>query len=150
GPDGLFYMVDFISGNVKRIVFNGPAAVATAAPTSGYSPLAVQFNGSGSSDGLSRPLTYSWSFGDGGTSTQANPQHTYVSGAVQTYNVQLTVTNTASQSATTALPVTIGSLPPVPVISQPTAGAGVQPGVTVNYSGSATDPDQGALPASAL
>jgi gliding motility-associated-like protein len=35
--------------------------------------------------------TYSWDFGDGGTSTAANPTHTYI--APNTYNVELTVTN---------------------------------------------------------
>ena len=150
GPDGLLYMVDFSTGIVKRIVFQGPAAVASATPTSGYSPLSVQFTGSGSSDGLSRPLTYSWAFGDGTTSTQTNPQHTYVSSTVQTYNATLTVTNTASQSASVVVPITIGSLPPVPTITQPTSSAGVQPGAVINYAGTATDPDDGVLPPSAL
>jgi gliding motility-associated-like protein len=35
--------------------------------------------------------TYAWDFGDGGTSTAANPTHTYLT--ANTYNVELTVTN---------------------------------------------------------
>jgi PKD repeat protein len=35
--------------------------------------------------------TYAWTFGDGGTSTAANPTHTYTT--ANTYNVELTVTN---------------------------------------------------------
>ena len=35
--------------------------------------------------------SYSWNFGDGGTSTEANPTHVYTSAGV--YNVTLTVTN---------------------------------------------------------
>jgi glucose/arabinose dehydrogenase len=151
GPDGLLYFVDFVSGNIKRVIFNGPVAQATAAPTSGYSPLSVTFNGSGSTDGLGRPLTYQWDFGDGQTSTQANPVHSFVSSTVKTFSARLTVTNTASQSSSTTVLVTVGSLPPVPVIATPAAGGpGVQPGDVVNYSGSATDPDQGPLPPSAL
>lgn len=37
------------------------------------------------------PYTYAWSFGDGGTSSQANPSHTYTS--EDTYSVSLTVTD---------------------------------------------------------
>lgn len=37
------------------------------------------------------PLSYSWNFGDGATSTETNPIHTY--GAPDTYNVTLTVSN---------------------------------------------------------
>lgn len=37
------------------------------------------------------PMTYSWDFGDGNTSTEANPQHTY--GATGTYEVSVSVTN---------------------------------------------------------
>ena len=104
----------------------------------------MTFNGSGSTDGLGRPLTYQWDFGDGQTSTQANPVHSFVSSTVKTFSARLTVTNTASQSSSTTVLVTVGSLPPVPVIATPAAGGpGVQPGDVVNYSGSATDPDQG-------
>jgi glucose/arabinose dehydrogenase len=151
GPDGLLYMADFVSGNIKRIVFNGPVANAGATPTSGYSPLVVQFSGSTSTDGLGRALSYQWNFGDGQTSNLPDPQHSYVSSIVQTFNAQLTVTNTASQSASEVVPVTVGSLPPVPVITAPAANdPGVEPGDTITYQGFATDPDEGTLPPSAL
>ena len=39
---------------------------------------------------------------------------------------------------------------PNPVISSPTSGLLYSPGDTINFSGSATDPEQGTLPASAL
>jgi gliding motility-associated-like protein len=47
--------------------------------------------------------TYSWNFGDGNTSNQQNPAHTYAAGG--NYNVQLTVTTTAgcTHSFTVAL-----------------------------------------------
>ena len=50
---------------------------ASANPTSGPTPLNVTFSSSGSSDPEGQPLTYSWDFGDGATSTAANPSHTY-------------------------------------------------------------------------
>ncbi len=38
------------------------------------------------------PVTYLWTFGDGSTSTQANPQHTYINTGL--YNVSLTIITT--------------------------------------------------------
>jgi len=43
------------------------------------------------------PFTYAWTLGDGATSTQANPTHTYAPGF---YTVNLTVTDSESRTAT--------------------------------------------------
>ena len=53
-------------------------------------PLTIQFTGSSTGT----PNTWSWSFGDGGTSNQQNPSYTYT--AIGTYTVSLISTNTAS------------------------------------------------------
>lgn len=50
------------------------------------------------------PTSWSWAFGDGGTSTLASPSHTYA--APGTYNVCLTVSNACS-SATTCQSITV-------------------------------------------
>jgi PKD repeat protein len=59
----------------------------TANPVSGNAPLTVNFidNSTGNS------AFWLWNFGDGNTSTNQNPLHTYVSQG--TYDVTLTVTN---------------------------------------------------------
>jgi PKD repeat protein len=55
--------------------------------------------------------TYSWDFGDGSTSTQANPTKTYATPAV--YTVKLTVTDNGGLSHTKSAPVAVGiSTPP--------------------------------------
>ena len=51
-------------------------------------PINVTFNNTSTGPGV---LTYSWDFGDGGTSTQQNPSHIYNSPGV--YPVSLTVTS---------------------------------------------------------
>ncbi len=50
------------------------------------------------------PLAYSWDFGDGGTSSEVSPSHTYTE--TGTYEIQLTLTN-AGGSATQVMQVAI-------------------------------------------
>jgi hypothetical protein len=50
-----------------------PLAAFSAAPTAGKAPLSVQFSDRSTGD----VNTWSWNFGDGATSTQPNPTHTY-------------------------------------------------------------------------
>ncbi len=58
--------------------------------------LACTFDGSGSTDDQGI-VSYSWSFGDGGTGSGAAPTHTYA--ATGRYPVTLTVTDNAGQTA---------------------------------------------------
>ncbi|MDM9632846.1 PKD domain-containing protein, partial [Robiginitalea aurantiaca] len=67
-----------------------PSAIASATPLSGDVPLNVSFTGSNSIDD-SGITQYSWNFGDGNTSTDANPSHTYTTPG--TYTATLTVTD---------------------------------------------------------
>ena len=143
GPDGLIYYTSFTTGEVRRILFDGPLAVATANPRSGYSPLTVDFSSDGSNSPDGAPLIFAWNFGDGTTSTIANPTHVYTSATVRTFVATLTVTNQLTKvSATATTSVTVGSTPPVPTITAPLAGASMKPGQTMVYSGTATDPDE--------
>jgi len=86
-----------------------PTAKVVASTSSGTAPLPVSFTGSGSTDPESSALTYSWTFGDGGTSTAADPSYTYT--AAGTYTATLTVTdeqgltNSASVTITVSAPV---------------------------------------------
>ncbi|MDD3135788.1 MAG: DUF2341 domain-containing protein, partial [Methanoregula sp.] len=69
-------------------VSNGiPVANFIASWTSGYAPLHIQFIDTSTVN----PTSWAWDFGDGTTSTNQNPVHTY--GAVGNYTVTLTATN---------------------------------------------------------
>jgi glucose/arabinose dehydrogenase/chitodextrinase len=151
GPDGMIYYLSFTTGEIRRIRYNGPVAAAAATtPTYGYSPLSVAFSSAGSSNPGGGQLSYLWDFGDGTTSTAANPSHTYTSSTVRTFTARLTVTSQSGASSTDTVSVTVGSTPPTPSISAPVSGTTVYPGQTVTYRGSATDPDEGTLGGSAL
>jgi len=69
----------------------------------------------------STPLTYSWNFGDGMTSTDQNPTHTYTQ--VGTYTVTLTVTNAyGSNTAVKQNYILIGVSPLADFAATPTSG----------------------------
>lgn len=68
---------------------------------------------------LNDPTSWSWNFGDGGTSTLENPSHTYATNG--TYNTCLTATNVAG-SSTHCEDVLISSYPVTPVANFSFAG----------------------------
>jgi Ca2+-binding RTX toxin-like protein len=83
----------------------GPSAAFTATPTSGNAPLAVNFNGAGSSDPNGTIVSYAWAFGDGQSGSGAQTSHTYT--AAGTYTVTLTVTDNDSASGQASQTITV-------------------------------------------
>ncbi len=150
GADGALYLVDIDGGVVRRITGAGanhpPVARMAAVPAQGAAPLAVQFSSTGSSDPDGEALTYAWTFGDGTPgATGPTTSHTYVNPGL--YTVRLTVSD-GTGSDVVETPITVGT-PPVVRIGQPT-GAPFVGGQTIELAGSATDAEDGPLPASAL
>lgn len=147
GPDGSLYYLSIFEGTFTQISASRPSvpvARATSTPNAGTAPLDVQLSSAGSSDSNSLPLSYTWDFGDGSPKASgANPVHRYaVNGA---YTATLTVSN-GSQSASATTPVTVGASAPMAAIAARTTYSG---GDTLSFSGTATDPTDGTLPASA-
>lgn len=97
-----------ITGTLPSAGF--PTAVAVANPSSGVAPLPVEFSSDGSSDPENLPLSYSWSFGNGSTSTEANPSFTYLLPGV--YSAVLTVTDASGLSASATVQITVQDVPP--------------------------------------
>jgi glucose/arabinose dehydrogenase len=156
GPGGDLYYADIVGGVIRRVRYfptnQPPVAVISAAPTSGGAPLAVTFNGSGSTDADPADqgrLTYAWDFtNDGSTdATTATAAHTYPVGS---FTARLTVTDTLGATGTTTVAINSGNDAPTAVIDTPTPGLTWSVGDTIAFSGHATDPQQGTLPASAL
>src|SRR6266576_3888557 len=89
----------------KSVTVTAPNQPPTANFTSSCSGLSCNLT-STSSDPDGSISAYSWTFGDGATSTAANPSHTYGSGG--TYTVTLRVTdNRGAQSGATSKSVTV-------------------------------------------
>jgi len=96
-----------------------PAAEFSGSPTSGDAPLTVQFTdlSTGSITG------WSWTFGDGGTSTARNPAYTYT--AAGAYTVSLTVSGpSGSNTATRTNYITVFKVPTPSISGTITLGAG--------------------------
>jgi PKD repeat protein len=77
------------------IVPGAPVADFSGSPTSGAAPLTVAFR----DQSTGSPTSWSWSFGDGGTSTAQNPSHVY--SAPGSYDVTLIATNAYGSSTKT-------------------------------------------------
>ena len=82
-----------------------PNDAPIAAFTSAVSSMQVTFDSSGSSDPDGTIASYSWNFGDGQSSTTANPSHGYATAG--TYDVTLTVTDNLGKSSSVTHQVTV-------------------------------------------
>ena len=161
GPFGatkaLFYTTYAGGGQVRRISFastnSPPTAAISANKTSGPLPLAVNFDGSASTDpDPGDSITaYNWTFGDGATAQTGTPttSHTYT--VAGTYTASLTVTDThAATSGPASLTIQAGNTAPTPTITSPASSLLFAVNQTITLTGSATDAEDGTLPASSL
>lgn len=81
----------------------------TATPTAGLAPLTVQFTDTSTGS----PTSWLWTFGDGSTSTDQNPEHTYT--AVGTYTVKLIASHPYDSDEETKVNyITVVTLQPFP------------------------------------
>ncbi|MFN7972752.1 MAG: PKD domain-containing protein [Acidobacteriota bacterium] len=94
-----------------------PVADFSGAPQNGPAPLAVAFTDLSTN----APTSWSWTFGDGGTSSAQNPGHTYL--AAGTYTVALTAGNACGSNANTK-PAYITVTGSGPVTEEIVTGAG--------------------------
>jgi len=156
GPDGNLYYLSRNGGEVHKIEFipgganHPPTANFTATPTSGNPPLLVNFDGTPSTDpDLGTVLSYSWNFGDGvsDNTSGAKVAHTY--NQLGPYVSKLTVNDGDGGTNFKTINIGVGT-PPVGTIITPLTGTKYNAGDVISFSGSATDIQDGTLPASAF
>ena len=132
---------DGATGTISHAVTVTAAAPANKPPVSVFTVSSMQltssFDGTGSSDPDGTIASYAWTFGDGGTSTLAKPNHTY--GTAGTFPVTLTVTDNggATGSSTQQVQVTAPPANKPPVANFTVA----KTGLTVNLESTSTDSD---------
>ncbi|MEE6287399.1 ThuA domain-containing protein [Georgenia sp. MJ173] len=155
GDDGALYMIEWGSGfggnnadsGVYRIDYisgtRAPVARAEADVTSGPVPLSVNFSSAGSRDPDGGEVTFAWDFGDGSTSTDANPAHTYTTAG--NYTATLTVTKDGGPSASATVPITAGNTAPTITVETPPNGGFFNFGDVIEYSVTVTDPEDGEI-----
>ena len=139
------YRLVFGADPPAGVVSQPPVAKASATPTNGPAPLAVSFSSAGSYDPEGVSLSYSWTFGDGGSSTAANPSHTYQNAG--SYTAQLSVSDGTNIGASPiSINVTIAGTnqPPVAMASG-TPTTGVSPLVVSFSSAGSYDPEGATL-----
>jgi PKD repeat protein len=141
------------TGSIRRIVYSpgnaSPVAVASASPTSGGAPLDVAFTSAGSSDPNGDALKYDWDFGDGTAhGSQASPTHRYAADGV--YTARLTVSDGRGLSDADTVTISVGGSGPTARIDAPPNGSTYRDGQTISLQGSASDDEDGILPASAF
>jgi PKD repeat protein len=85
---------------------HAPVALISAAPVSGFVPLTVVFTGTASYDPEGAPITYRWDFGEGSTSSEANPVHRYTKPGV--YTVKLVVQDVEGMLGQDEIDISVG------------------------------------------
>lgn len=92
---------------ISVTVGSGPVADFSGTPLTGAAPLTVTFTDLTTN----APTSWSWNFGDGGTSTLQNPSHAYTTAG--SYAVTLTASNTCGPNTATKPNYITVTAPPV-------------------------------------
>jgi glucose/arabinose dehydrogenase/PKD repeat protein len=157
GPDKNLWWAD-LGGHVHRVSYTSgnqpPVARISANPTSGPVPLAVSFDGRGSSDPDAGDTIASWSWdldGDGTFGDATGPTATRTYTTPGTYTAKLRVTDSRGLASEVAsVTITAGNSPPTAVIDTPAPTRSWKVGDTIGFSGHASDPQDGTLAATRL
>ncbi|MFJ4844761.1 MULTISPECIES: ThuA domain-containing protein [unclassified Streptomyces] len=155
GPDGALYVLDYgtawFGGDEHSALYRienatggrSPSAETSANKTSGVAPLRVGFSSAGTVDPDGDALTYAWDFGDGGTSTAADPAHTYRTNG--TYTATLTVKDPTGRTASASVQVVVGNTAPKVTLNLPAEGALFSFGDEIPFDVTVTDPEDGTV-----
>ncbi|MCX4585164.1 ThuA domain-containing protein [Streptomyces sp. NBC_01481] len=155
GPDGALYVLDYgtayFGGDKNSGLYRienatggrSPVAEAAATKTSGQAPLRVGFSSAGTSDADGDALTYAWDFGDGGTSTDANPTYTYKKNG--NYTATVTAKDPGGRTGSASVHVVVGNTAPKVVLQLPVEGQLFSFGDEIPFKVTVTDPEDGTI-----
>ncbi|MET7001268.1 PKD domain-containing protein [Chitinophaga defluvii] len=127
------------NGCASTIKRNVPIAVVKAAFGAPTDVFCLNTSYTFSNFSVTAPLTYAWDFGDGTTSSQAEPQKQYTQPG--TYDVQLTVTNPVGCKAVSKMAGYIKVPDPKAAFTAPTPGESCPP-VNLKFTNTSTGYDK--------
>ncbi|MEJ2455566.1 MAG: PKD domain-containing protein [Candidatus Thiodiazotropha sp.] len=124
---------------------NQPPVAEANGPYVALTGEAIAFSSAGSSDSDGTIASYYWDFGDGSSSTSANPAHSYASAG--SYTATLTVTDDDGAMGSDTATVTInsqpaGNQPPVADANGPYSGTA---GVAISFSSGGSSDSDGSI-----
>jgi len=155
GPNGDFYMLEYgtawFSKNkdarLVHITYNAgnrmPMPQLTAPNSAGAVPFEVAFSSEGTEDPDGDNLTYHWDFGDGSTSKEASPSHTYIEPG--NYDVRLIVTDSDGESGESTMTIGAGNAPPELSIAFEGNKSFYWPGEDLEYEVQISDHEDGKI-----
>ena len=156
GPYGTtraLYYLDYGGGTVHRVAYTDDNSAPVASFWQRPNGLSVTLDASASYDPDSGDsvASYEWDFGDGTTLTSTTPRITHTYPATQTYATTLTVTDQhGTASAPFSKDVYAGEHPPTISITSPAPTARFSVGQSITITATASDAEDGPLPAAAI
>ncbi|HEX2873475.1 MAG TPA: PQQ-dependent sugar dehydrogenase [Polyangiaceae bacterium] len=152
GPDGLLYYLARGAGTVGRVraVSSQPPAI-TASPANRTVAVGQTATFSVSATG-SQPLSYQWQRGTTNISGATSSSYSLAAAAGDNgATFRVLVTNAFGTATSSSATLTVSSnAAPVASITSPANGTSYAGGDTISYSGTGSDAEDGALPASAF
>jgi len=146
GPGGEIYVVDFEGGEVLRLTHASgnavPTASVSASPTTELIPLAVNFDGTASSDPEDDQLVYEWDLDDDGAyddGTGAVVDHIFTSSGY--HNVGLRVTDFHGSSGTASVTIEASAVNTNPPVLANISSMSVDEYQEAAFTAQASDPD---------
>ncbi|MCY7349739.1 MAG: PQQ-dependent sugar dehydrogenase [Cytophagaceae bacterium] len=155
GPDGNLYFLSRSNGSLNRIIYTPPASapVINTQPASQTVQVGQAVTFSVMASGTA-PLSYQWYKNNGTIATATGASYTInpvAAGDAGTFKVVVTNPGGSTTSNGATLTVTSVNGPPTAQITTPAAGATYAGGNAISFSGTGSDPEDGAdLPASAF
>ena len=153
GPDGALYRLERKPGGISRVrhVAAGQAPVIAFGPEDRSAAIGQQVTFSVRASGT-EPLQYQWHRDGAAIAGATGPTHTFTAsaaddGAAFHVIVRNAFGVTTSRDATLAVS---SNAAPVVAILTPSSGARYSGGESISFRGNASDPEDGALPASAF
>ncbi|HXI57096.1 MAG TPA: PQQ-dependent sugar dehydrogenase, partial [Polyangia bacterium] len=153
GPDGALYYANSGTGAVRRIrsASGGQAPAITVQPAGKKAGIGQTVKFTVAATG-SATLAYQWQRNGADIGGATNPELTLTSVAASDSGAQfrVVVSNASGSVVSNSATLTVPGNAPVATITAPPGGSSYNAGQTITYSGSATDTEDGPLPASAF